>query len=72
MDAILLTGYIILLLLAVVYAAIIIYHILKYHHEDLSPRRAKYAKKALWLYITISTVLLVVSIGIAIIIFITP
>ena len=67
MDAILLTGYIILLLIAAVYAGVIIYHILKYHHEDLSPRRAAYSKKALWMYIIIGTSILVVSIGLAII-----
>jgi len=72
MNIILLTGYIILLLITVIYAAVIIYHVLKYHHEDLSPRRALYSKKVLGIYITVSTILLIVSIGVAIIMFIAP
>lgn len=70
MDAILLTGYIILLLIALVYSGVIIYHMLKYYQEDLSPRRASYAKKALWLYITVSGFILVMSIIIGVILFI--
>lgn len=72
MDTILLTGYIIILLITVIYAGIIIYHVLKYHYEDLSPRRVLYSKKVLGIYITVSTILLVVSIGVAIIMFIVP
>lgn len=71
MDAILLTGYIILLLIALIYASIIIYHILKYHREDLSPRQASYAKKALWVYITVSGFILIISIVLATILFIS-
>ena len=69
MDAIILTGYIILLLIALVYSGVIVYHILKYHKEDLSPRRAIYAKKALWVYIAVGGIILIVSIVVATILF---
>ena len=59
-------------MITVIYAGVIVYHVLKYHHEDLSPRRALYSKKALGIYITVSAILLVVSIGAAIIMFIAP
>jgi len=73
MDAILLTIYIVLLIIAFGFAGIIIYHyyVLKRHRVDFPSKEGQYAQRALWLYLTVGGVILITSIVMASILFVT-
>jgi len=71
MESILLIGYIVFLLIALIYSGIIIFHVVKYHREDLYPVKTQHARKALWIYVIISSIILMASIITAIVLFVS-
>jgi len=73
MDEILLTIYIVLLIIALGFAGIIVYHyyILKHRRADFPSKERQYALRALWIYLIVGGTILIVSIIIASILFVT-
>ena len=70
MEGLLLTVYGVLLLIALGFAGVIVYHyhVLKYYRQDFPEEQAQHAVKMLWVYLTVSGIILVGSIISAIVI----